>query len=97
MGKYDLTGVREPSHGEEAAEAPQPAARAAAAIRPAAAPAVREPGKRSNPDFSRTTVYMRDTTKLKAVRLLQDRKEDRDLSDLIESLVSTWTAKHTNT
>ena len=92
MGKYDLTGIRE--RQEEEPAAPPTVRPARVAVRPA--PAVREPGKRSNPEFSRTTVYMRDSTKLKAVRLLQDRGEDRDLSDLIESLVSGWTSKHTN-
>jgi len=93
MGKYDLTGIREQELQDEPA-APPTGRAAKLAVRPA--PGVREPGKRSNPEFSRTTVYMRDSTKLKAVRLLQDRKEDRDLSELIESLVAEWTSKHTN-
>ena len=88
MGKYDLKGVREqPPHTE-----PPPSSNAT----PAAPKGSREPGKRSRPDFSRTTVYMRDDTKLKAVRLLQDLKDERDLSDLIESLVSGWVSKHTS-
>jgi hypothetical protein len=86
MGKYDLKGLRESSQEEEMETAPLPS--------PPSRAGVREPGKRSNPEFSRTTVYMRDSTKLKAVRLLQDRKEDRDLSDLIENLVSEWTSRH---
>ncbi|MBV8453049.1 MAG: hypothetical protein JOZ29_12375 [Deltaproteobacteria bacterium] len=88
MGKYDLKGVR-----KQRATTPEPSITEAA---PAIAKSQRAPGKRSRPDFIRTTVYMRDDTKLKAVRLLQDLKDERDLSDLIESLVSGWVSEHTN-
>jgi hypothetical protein len=89
MGKYDLKGVREQrATTPESSTITEPA--------PVTAKSPRAPGKRSRPDFIRTTVYMRDDTKFKAVRLLQDLKDERDLSDLIESLVSGWVSEHTN-
>jgi len=89
MGKYDLKGVR-----KQQATTPEPST--ITELAPVIAKSPRAPGKRSRPDFIRTTVYMRDDTKLKAVRLLQDLKDDRDLSDLIESLVSGWVSEHTD-
>ena len=89
MGKYDLTGIREQKPLPQELEEQPKAARKTAEQG-------RAPGKRSRPDYSRTTVYMRDETKLKAVRLLQDLKDQRDLSDLIESLVAGWTSKHSD-
>jgi hypothetical protein len=89
MGKYDLKGIGKPE--ERAQEKQQPPSPAAAKTMGG-----RQPGKRSTPGFTRTTVYMRDETKLKAVRLLQDLKDKRDLSDLIESLVGAWVSKHSN-
>jgi len=54
----------------------------------------RPPGKRSNPEYEPTTVLLRKKTKKAAVRLLEDRESGQDLSDLIESLLGTWTAEH---
>jgi hypothetical protein len=88
MGKYDLKDIGKPQErAEEQQHRPSAPAKTATG---------RQPGKRSTPGFTRTTVYMRDDTKLKAVRLLQDMKDKRDLSDLIESLVAGWVSKHSN-
>jgi hypothetical protein len=92
MGKYDLKGIR-----QQATTAKENPALSQPAQPPRPAPTStngRAPGKRSDPEFTRTTVYMKDSTKLKAVRLLQDLKDERDLSELIESLVSGWVSKH---
>jgi hypothetical protein len=91
MGKYNLSGVRQEAKPQQAerTEAPAPAKKVAP-------PAAREPGKRSTPGFIRTTVYMREETKLKANRRLQDLKDERDLSELIESLVAGWVSEHSN-
>ena len=50
----------------------------------------RPAGKRSNPDFEPTTVLLRKKTKRAAGRLLEDTNTDKDLSELIESLLSKW-------
>lgn len=54
----------------------------------------RPPGKRSNPDFQPTTVLLRTQTKKKANRLLEDGEQKKDLSDLIEELLSHWIHEH---
>jgi hypothetical protein len=93
MGKYDLTGIC--GHQEAQQEAAAPIDEPAKPVLPSA-PATREPGKRSRSDFTRTTIYLREETKLRAVRLLENRKDKRDLSDLIEGPVAAWVSKHTN-
>ena len=47
-------------------------------------------GKRSNPDFSPTTFFVRKDTKRKAARLLEDTNAGKDLSDLVEELLTSW-------
>ena len=54
----------------------------------------RPTGKRSNPDYEPTTVYLRKTTKRSASRLLEDTNARKDLSDLIEDLLLQWSCKH---
>ena len=54
----------------------------------------RPAGKRSNPEFEATTVLLRKRTKRAASRLLQDTEANKDLSDLIESLLSDWISRH---
>jgi hypothetical protein len=53
----------------------------------------RPPGKRSDPDFQPTTVLLRKNTKKTASRLLEDTNAGRDLSDLIEQLLTEWIQK----
>jgi hypothetical protein len=50
-------------------------------------------GKRSNPEFSPTTFFVRRETKRKAARLLEDTNAGKDLSDLVEELLTNWTAQ----
>lgn len=51
-------------------------------------------GKRSDPEFEPTTLYMRIKTK-RAVRaaLLMEEK-NRELSDIVEELLAGWASKH---
>jgi hypothetical protein len=55
----------------------------------------RPPGKRSDPDYQPTTVLLRKHTKKTANRLLEDTNAARDLSDLIEQLLTEWIQKQT--
>jgi hypothetical protein len=63
-----------------------------------AAPVVRgrgrPPGKRSDPDYQPTTVFLRKHTKRKANRLLEDQEAGQDLSDLLEQLLTEWIQQH---
>jgi hypothetical protein len=45
-------------------------------------------GKRSNPDYVTTTIFLRKDTKKKAATILLNREED--LSSLLERLLSQW-------
>jgi hypothetical protein len=49
--------------------------------------------KSSNPEYQPTTVILRKTTKRKAAHLLEDREMGKDLSELIEDLLTEWLAK----
>ena len=54
-------------------------------------------GKRSDPAFERTTVYLGKKTKKNANRKLEDIDSEMDLSDLIERLLQDWiSAKQTS-
>jgi hypothetical protein len=60
----------------------------------------RRSGKKSDPDYSPTTVFMRNETKVTAVEHLRAQCRQRgqnpnkaDLSDLIEKLVADWNRK----
>ena len=46
--------------------------------------------KSSDPDYQSTTVILRKTTKRKAAHLLEDREMGKDLSELIEELLTEW-------
>ena len=50
----------------------------------------RPAGKRSNPDFEPTTIFLRKATKKTANRTLEDSGVKQDLSELIESLLQQW-------
>jgi len=51
-------------------------------------------GKRSNPEFSATTFFVRKETKRQAARLLEDTNSRKDLSDLVEELLRQWVGDH---
>jgi|ERR1700692_840511 hypothetical protein len=96
MGKFSaVTELRHGQSKEQGAEETSPVATPA----PAAAKSVatkgpgRPAGKRSNPDFESTTVFLRKTTKKSANRMLEDREIDLDLSDLLEVLLMDWLVK----
>jgi hypothetical protein len=50
----------------------------------------RPAGKRSDPEFQPTTVLLRKITKKAAIRKLEDADERKDLSNLIEQLLTGW-------
>ena len=50
----------------------------------------RPPGKRSDPEFKPTTLFLRTRTKRTASRLLEDKGVEQDLSELVEQLLSQW-------
>jgi hypothetical protein len=56
----------------------------------------RKIGKRSDPAFRATTFFVRKETQRKASRLLEDQDVGKDLSDLVEELLATWIAEHSN-
>jgi hypothetical protein len=54
-------------------------------------------GKRSNPEYSATTFFVRKDTKRKAAQLLLDGvAPNKDLSDIVEELLRKWVSKHSN-
>ena len=50
--------------------------------------------KSSDPEYQSTTVILRKVTKRKAAHLLEDREMGKDLSELIEELLTEWLEKH---
>src|SRR5476649_1975602 len=50
-------------------------------------------GKRSDPDYETTTVFLRRETKTAAGRLLMGDKH-QDLSDVLEKLLAAWVRKN---
>jgi len=54
----------------------------------------RPAGKRSNPEYEPTTVFLRKATKRTANRALEDAGIRQDLSDLIEDLLQAWISEH---
>jgi hypothetical protein len=49
--------------------------------------------KSSDPAYQPTTVILRKVTKRKAAHLLEDREMGKDLSELIEELLTEWLAR----
>jgi hypothetical protein len=84
-----LAGIRqqqpEPAKPEPVEPAPPPVSERAgkgSRGRPA--------GKRSDPEFQPTTVLLRKATKKAAIRKLEDTDARKDLSELIEQLLTSW-------
>ena len=50
--------------------------------------------KSSDPEYQPTTVILRKTTKRRAAHLLEDREMGKDLSELIEELLTEWLERH---
>ena len=77
-------------HSEEMNEVAEPGSVTASSISTRAVKKSRPVGKRSDPDFAPTTVFVRNDTKRKAYQRLLDDPEQKDLSDLVEQLLSLW-------
>lgn len=86
-----LAGLRQQAPAKPADEAADTAAPPAL---PAKGTRGRPPGKRSNPEFEPTTVFLRKQTKRAATRRLEDLEAGQDLSDLLEQLLSDWVRQH---
>ena len=54
----------------------------------------RRAGKRSDPAFRPTTIFVRKETQRTATRLLEDQDTGKDFSDLVEELVAHWITTH---
>ncbi len=50
----------------------------------------RPAGKRSNPEFEPTTIFLRKATKKIANRAIEDHGDCQDLSELVEELLQGW-------
>ena len=74
----------------------QPLARLAPVVDTVPAIPVGRGGKRSDPAYSPTTFFVRKETKRRASRLLEDQEAGKDLSDLVEELLSEWLVKYSN-
>ena len=74
--------------------APKTSTRKASARAVAPRKVGRPPGKKSNPDYTQVTSYLRKQTHLAAKKLLLD--EGREFSELVEDLVTQWIKKSEN-
>jgi|GraSoiStandDraft_16_1057320.scaffolds.fasta_scaffold812867_3 hypothetical protein len=54
----------------------------------------RPPGKRSNPNFERLTVLVKKQTRKEAQRLWEDLEPGKDMSELLERLMTEFVAQH---
>lgn len=72
--------IKTPTEASGEAETPQPKATRTG----------RPPGKRSNPDWEQTTLFVRKETKRAAMRRLMDDGSGQDLSEVIEQLLAGW-------
>lgn len=62
---------------------------------PSVAAAKSRSGKSSNPDFVQISVYLPKETHRAAKRALLDMNEKKDLSELIDELLSKWVSSRT--
>ena len=87
-----LAGIRQQQAPVEATEqSSEPGQQASSASERAGRGSRGRPaGKRSDPEFQPTTVLLRKATKKAAVRKLEDTDTRKDLSDLIEQLLTGW-------
>jgi hypothetical protein len=87
-----LARLRTPREPEEQPASKAPASGRARLKKAAVAPRGRgrPPGKRSDPDFKPTTLLLREGTKRRASRKLEDDGTGQDLSELVEQLLSEW-------
>ena len=96
IGPQKRLAVRSTMRRSEPASEPanQPAAVVTTPVGQGSERRRRKAGKRSDPAFRPTTFFVRKETQRKASRLLEDQDSGKDLSDLVEELLSTWVAEH---
>ena len=80
-----LARLKDPVAPEPVAEAPPPPP--LVEIR---RPMGRPPGKRSDPDWAPRTILMRKSTHKNITRQLLDTDDERDLSELVDELLTAW-------
>lgn len=94
MAESKFSGIFQNS---AAVEEPKPAAgrteKAPAPVLPVKALG-RPPGKRSNPDFAPVQVLLKKQTHKLARRILSDLENGQDVSELVQTLLEQWVAKH---
>jgi hypothetical protein len=82
-----LARLRKPQQAPTESVAPEPA-------QPAAQPPRRRPGKRSDPEtWANITILMRKQVKKAVRRRLEDEGEGKDITTLIDELLTEWLAK----
>jgi len=81
-----LSRLRKPPKAPREAEAPQPP------VRSVSTPG-RATGKRSDPEWGNITILMRKRVKRDVRRKLEDEDEGKDLSTLIDELLTEWLAR----
>jgi hypothetical protein len=65
-------------------------------LRKAETPVVEGPaGKRSDPNYSQYSLYLRKTTRKMVNRALDDIEPEQDFSELVETLLQQWLASRT--
>jgi hypothetical protein len=79
-----LKKAPEGGEGERSAQTP---------IHPFPQASTRPSGKRSDPAWSPITILMRKSVKRAVRRRLEDEEQGKDLSTLIDSLLSLWLSK----
>ena len=71
----------------EAVPAPVPPPALAIPKKPVGRPAS---GKKSDPEYCQTSIYIRTSTRKAVKQILLDSESERDVSDLIEDLLEKW-------
>ena len=81
-----LSRLRKPQKARRKAIAPEPPI-------PSVRAAGRATGKRSDPEWGNITILMRKQVKRDVRRRLEDEEAGRDISTLIDELLTEWLAK----
>ena len=81
-----LSRLRKPPKAPQKANVPEPSL-------PSVRAAGRATGKRSDPEWGNITILMRKQVKRDVRRRLEDEDEGKDLSTLIDELLTEWLAK----
>ncbi len=81
-----LARLRKPPKAPKGAKTPEPTI-------PSVRAAGRATGKRSDPEWGNITILMRTQVKRSVRRRLEDEGEGKDLSTLIDELLTEWLSK----